>query len=93
MYETSGPHGGPRLSVSEAREEFAELVNRVAYGHERVRVARRGRELAALVPIEDLDLLEALEDELDLAAAREALADLANERPIPWETVRGRLAP
>lgn len=79
------------ISVTEARDEFAELVNRVAYAGERVRVVRRGRELAALVPMEDVELLEALEDELDLAAAREALSDPANAKPIPWEQIRDRI--
>ncbi len=31
------------ISVSEARQDFAEVVNRVAYGNERVTVVRRGR--------------------------------------------------
>ena len=80
------------INISEARDDFAELVNRVAYAHERVRLVRRGRELAAVVPTEDLELLEALDDELDLAAAREALADPANAGRIPWEDIRGRVA-
>lgn len=80
------------VSISEARDGLAELVNRVAYAHERVRLVRRGRELAAVVPIDDIELLEALEDELDLDAARAALADPANAGRIPWEDVRGRLA-
>lgn len=93
MYEPADPHEVPRLTVSEAREEFAELVNRVAYGHERVRLARRGREIAALVPVADLELLEALEDELDLAAARRAMADPANRGAIPWDALRRDLLP
>jgi prevent-host-death family protein len=79
------------ISISEARDDFAELVNRVAYAHERVRLVRRGRDLAAVVPTEDLELLEALDDELDLAAARDALADPANAGRIPWEDIRPRL--
>ncbi len=82
---------GSSISVSDARDDFAELVNRVAYAHERVRVVRRGKELAAIVPMADIELLEALEDEIDLAAAREALADPQNATPIPWDEVRARL--
>lgn len=77
--------------ITTAREQFADLLNRVAYGHERVRIVRRGRGLAAVVPIEDLVLLEALEDELDLDAVREALADPTNRTPIPWEQVKAEL--
>jgi prevent-host-death family protein len=79
------------VSVTEARDEFADLVNRVAYGHERIIVARRGREVAAIVPAEDVALLELLENEIDLAAARTALADPANAEPLDWSSVRARL--
>lgn len=91
MYNTRDEHEQRPVSVSEAREGFAELVNRAAYGHERVRVVRRGREVAAIVPIEDVELLERIEDELDLQAAREALADPENAVPIPWEEVEAEL--
>jgi prevent-host-death family protein len=92
MYDERGSaHMAISIGVSAARDDFAELVNRVAYRNERVRVVRHGRDVAALVPISDVDLLEALEDELDLAAAREALADPENRDRIPWEEVRARL--
>jgi len=91
MYEPSDEHTTGHVSISEARETFADLVNRAAYGHERVRVVRRGRPVAAIVPIEDVELLERLEDEIDLQAARDALADTANAVPIPWEQVKSEL--
>jgi prevent-host-death family protein len=84
-------HVSSAVSVSEARQDFAELVNRAAYRGERLRVSRHGRVVAAIVPIEDLDLLERLEDEIDLRAAREALADPLNADPIPWEQVKAEL--
>ena len=60
-----------RLNVSKAREEFPKVVNRAAYGKERTIVSRRGKDLAAVIPIEDLRLLERLareeKDRLDLA--------------------------
>jgi len=91
MYRLGDEHPGGHVSVSEARETFAELVNRAAYGHERVRVVRRGRPVAAIVPIEDVELLERLEDEVDLQAARDALADPDNAILIPWEQVKSEL--
>ena len=90
MYDSSSEHSSGHVSVSEARETFAELVNRAAYGHERVRVVRRGRPVAAIVPIEDVELLERLEDEIDLQAARDAVAD-PEAAPIPWEQVKSEL--
>lgn len=56
------------------REGFADAINRAAFGNERVLLRRRGRAVAAVVPIDDLRLLEALEDRIDLVDARAALA-------------------
>jgi prevent-host-death family protein len=91
MYESDDEHRAGHLGVSEARESFAELVNRAAYGHERVLVARRGRPIAAIVSIEDVEFLERVEDELDRQTAREALADPQNAQTIPWERVKNNL--
>jgi len=56
--------------VTEARKEFADLVNRVAYTGERVALTRRGKIMAALVSAEDLELLESLRaGRLDLTQA------------------------
>jgi prevent-host-death family protein len=48
------------INISQARAEFPEILNRVAYGKERIGISRRGKPLAAVVPIEDLHLLERL---------------------------------
>lgn len=63
------------LPASKARQGFADTINRAAYGKERVVVRRRGKEIAAVVPIDDLRLLEELEDRIDLADARAALVE------------------
>ena len=67
------------ITTSKVRKDLSDTVNRVAYGGERVVLQRRGKEVAAVVPIEDLKLLEALEDRMDLADARAALAE-ANKK-------------
>ena len=46
--------------------------------------------MAALVPVEDLELIRELEDRIDLQDARKALAD-AKGKFIPWETVKREL--
>ena len=76
------------LSTVKARENFSDLVNRSAYGKERVVLTRRGKGVAAVVPIEDLNLLEAIEDRLDLEDIEKALADPENRRAILWDKVK-----
>ena len=65
--------------AGKAREEFADTINRAAFGNERVVLRRRGRAIAAVVPIGDLRLLEDLDDRMDLDDARAGLAE-ANKK-------------
>ena len=51
-----------------ARNDFSSVLNRAAFGKERVILKRRGKAIAAVVPLEDLALLQSLEDKLDTAA-------------------------
>ena len=77
------------VRISEARQDFADLINRVGYGGERVELTRHGRPVAALISAEDLALLESLEDAADLRAIAQALADPENEgAPIPLDDLR-----
>jgi prevent-host-death family protein len=87
MYDKGRP---AEHRISEAREELASIVNRVAYSGEHVRLTRHGKPVAAVVPIKDVEFLEDLEDELDLELVREALADPANQVQIPWDEVKRR---
>lgn len=86
MYETQRELDGFRVSVSEARDQFADLVNRAAYKEERVLLLRRGRPIAAIVPIDDVAYLEKLEDEYDVRVAEEALAQ--GGETIAWEEIK-----
>ena len=79
------------LSTVEARGNFSDLVNRSAYGKERVVLTRRGKGVAAVVPIEDLRLLEAIEDRLDLEDIEKALANPKNKKALPWNKVKKEL--
>lgn len=78
-------------AVSKARGDLADMLNRVAYAHERVVLARRGKNVAALVPIEDLRLLELLEDKADLTAARKALAEAKGKKLVAWKDLKKKL--
>ena len=80
-----------RLSVTDARDKLSETVNQVMYRGDRILLDRHGKAVAALVSIEDLELLEELENRMDLEDAREALREVESEGSIPWETVKARL--
>jgi prevent-host-death family protein len=80
----------PALDLTQARARFTESVNRVTYRGERILIQKHGRPVAALVPVEDLALIRELEDRIDLADARKALAE-AKGKPVPWETVKREL--
>ena len=77
--------------ISEARETFSTTINRVAFGHERVVLTRHGKRVAAVVPLEDLELLEAIEDARDLDEVRAALADPANRDRVGWDELKARV--
>jgi prevent-host-death family protein len=50
------------ISVTEARADFSELINKVGYGHERVVITRHGKPLVALVPAEEASSLWQVQD-------------------------------
>jgi len=75
------------IPISEARERLADLGNRAALRGERVIVERRGKPLFALVPVEDVDFMERLEEKMDV----EAILAARNEPTKPWEQVKKEL--
>jgi prevent-host-death family protein len=77
--------------ISEARESFSSTVNRVAYGGERVVLTRHGKRVAAVVPVEDLELLESLEDAVDVEEARRILAQGTEQVWVDWDDLKQRL--
>lgn len=66
-----------QVTTAAARAGFADIVNRAAYGKERIVLTRRGRRIAAVVPFEDVAALERIEDAIDLREAKKALAEYA----------------
>ena len=83
--------GNQAITTVAARQNFSELINRVAYGKDRVLLTRRSRPLVAVVPIEDIALLEAMEDRDDLKAARAALREVKRKGTIPWTRMKKEL--
>ncbi|NLF33206.1 MAG: type II toxin-antitoxin system Phd/YefM family antitoxin [Planctomycetes bacterium] len=63
------------VTISQARQGLSDIFDKVAFGRERIVVERRGKQRVAIVPIEDMEALEALEDKLDLELAVKALEE------------------
>lgn len=84
---------GGRFSCTEARERFDDLLKRAVKDKDRVVLTRRGKPVAALVPIEDLKFLEAIEDRLDAEEYRRAKEEFerSGEPAIPLDDVVRRL--
>ena len=79
------------MTTVDAREHFSDVVNRAAYGKERVSLLRHGKQVAVVVPVEDLALLERLEEQIDLADARTALAEARVEGTTSLEDLAAEL--
>ena len=63
------------VNATEARNKFLELINRAGYGQERIKIERHGKPVAAIISCEDLARLEALEDAVESAALKKAMAE------------------
>ncbi|MDD2605468.1 MAG: type II toxin-antitoxin system Phd/YefM family antitoxin [Desulfobacterales bacterium] len=63
------------VSTAEARKRLAEIVNKVAYGKEPIILTRRGEQIAALISMEELELLQLIEDYSDIQEAKKALEE------------------
>lgn len=77
------------VTVTQLKVEFGKTTGLVEHAGERVIVRRNRRDAFALIPIDDLRLLERIEDKID---ALEALKSLDDPRPsIPWEDAKQTL--
>jgi prevent-host-death family protein len=81
------------IGIAEIRNNMADALNRVAYQGERIVLERRGKGVAAIVPMDDLALLEAIEDRDDVKAARKALAEMKRKGQASqaWDKVKKEL--
>jgi prevent-host-death family protein len=82
------------LSVSEAREQLAAVIDRARFEHRPVFLSRHGRRVAAVIDADDLTrLLDLAEDMADIRAAEAARAEMreTGETPLPWDEVKAEL--
>lgn len=78
-----------RIPASKARENFSSILDDVAGHGDRVILHRHGKDIAAVIPVQDLELLQALEDRYDVEEARAALA--VREERVPWPRLKKQL--
>ncbi|MDO9556481.1 MAG: type II toxin-antitoxin system Phd/YefM family antitoxin [Coriobacteriia bacterium] len=80
-----------RMSVADARKDLAEVINRAAYTRERTVITRHDDDVAAVISIDELRLLDALieryEDDIDIGEAHEALLE-AHEDNVAWGDIK-----
>ncbi|HTM64291.1 MAG TPA: type II toxin-antitoxin system Phd/YefM family antitoxin [Gammaproteobacteria bacterium] len=76
------------INTADAKEEFTDLVNRVALNKERIILTRRDKEIAAIVPLEDLKFLEESQSRSDLEDAVAALKEARAQGTISLEELK-----
>ena len=79
-----------KLSASEARQDLSKVISGVEKG-ERFLITRHDNGVAAVVSVEDLALLQAIEDRRDARAALASLKDAEVNGTVPWEQVKAEL--
>ena len=76
------------LTTVEARDNFAELIDRAALSAERIVITRHGEPMAALISLEDLELVEEIERRLERKRRRAASPPRRGEAPATAEQMR-----
>ncbi len=61
------------VSATEARASFQSLISRAEYKGERILIQRHGKPVVAIIGLEDLKRLEAIDDAIDSAELRHAV--------------------
>lgn len=79
------------IPAKQARLEFTHIVDEVAFRGERYVVTRNGRELAAMVSMEDLEILQSLENKRDVEIAKKAEEHIRQHGTVSWEEIEKRL--
>jgi prevent-host-death family protein len=77
------------MNVVDIRNNLADAINRVAYAGDRIILKRRGKGVAALVSMEDLALLEEMENQADIRAAKKALKEKGGVTLEEYKKKRG----
>jgi len=77
-------------TISQIRESLANILNRASFSKERITIVRHGKAICALVPMEDVVLLERL-DARRIERAKRGLAEIEEEGGISWDLLKTKL--
>jgi prevent-host-death family protein len=77
------------ITTVDARNNFSDVLNRAAYGKERILLTRRTKPIAAIVPAEDLQRLGAFANEIDVTTveARNNFSEVVNRAAYGKERI------
>lgn len=76
------------LSMTAARHDFSIIANQVMFGGQRIYIKKNGKPAFAMVSIEDVKALEALENRIDL---KDALKSLKEPGSISLKNLKKKL--
>ncbi|MCK4761679.1 MAG: type II toxin-antitoxin system prevent-host-death family antitoxin [Candidatus Aminicenantes bacterium] len=62
------------IAITDAKAKLSELVNRVLYNKEKIYISKKGKNVAALIPIEEIEK----DKKEGLICAKGALSDLGD---------------
>ncbi len=78
-----------KITTADARKKLSDIINRVAFGDESFVLTRRGEPIAALISMEELQVLQELEDKIDIEDAWKAKNEPGE--PISWDELKKEL--
>lgn len=63
------------INTVDAKEGFSDLMNRVSQQNERIVLTRRGTPIAAIIPMDDFNRLQLIQNQEDVQEAIDALQE------------------
>lgn len=82
------------LNLTSAHQNLADILKQVAKGMTII-LHQDGKQVAALISIEDLHLLERLieeeEDRIDIEESSKILTEVKEQGTVPWEDIKAKL--
>ena len=76
------------ISVTQLRGQIADIINSVGIKGERVILRRNKKDIVAMIPISDLEILELIEDKLDVDEILKAMKEDEGKELISWEEIK-----